>query len=464
MVFSSNLFLFVFLPAFLLLYFGTPHGFRNITLFVASVFFYAFGAGGVVLLLIVSVLFNDAAARVLADPALRYRREVFVGAVIVNLLPLFYYKYLAFSLGLLHDAGIPVALAAYAKIPLPIGISFFTFQAVSYLADVYTGVVRPTRTTLEFGTYHTLFPQLVAGPIVRYVEIREAIQSRRSVDVEQIAEGAFRFCLGLAKKVILADNLAPVVDHAFSLPGNELWAPVSWFAVGCFSLQIYLDFSGYSDMAIGLGRILGFRFPENFDQPYRAQSVTEFWRRWHMTLTRWFRDYLYIPLGGNRKAQARTYLNLSLVFLLCGLWHGAALTFVIWGLYHGALLTIERILRNVFGWAPKGISGIVATVLLVTIGWVPFRATSVHAALAFLASMFVMRSPNVVYYPLGSYVNAESLTYFALGALVAFFPIERLRSLDSGEPGLRMVRWGGALVCLLLSIVMLSANSFRPFI
>jgi alginate O-acetyltransferase complex protein AlgI len=465
MVFSSNLFLFGFLPVFFIAYLAAPLAARNIVILVASLIFYLFGSGTVAWILIASVLLNDVAARLLVKPDRAGRKAILVGAVILNLLPLFYYKYFAFAVGSLFEAGVPLGIpvAVYTGIALPIGISFFTFQAISYLADVYNGLLRPPRRILDYALYHTLFPQLVAGPIVRYIEVESALHARR-FDPEAAAAGACRFCIGLGKKVIIADNLAWVVDHVFALPPDQLTTPLAWFAVLCFALQIYLDFSGYSDMAIGLGRVLGFRFPENFDQPYRAQNVTEFWRRWHMTLTRWFRDYLYIPLGGNRKGRLRTYFNLWIVFLLCGLWHGASAMFVIWGAYHGLLLAGERMLYNLFGWRPKGIAGTLATVFLVTVGWVPFRAANWAQTTQFLSAMFGAPTPGVQYYPLATYLNAEYITYFAVGLIVAFFPAGRLRAIDWPEPQRRRIEFSGAIAVALLAIVMLSVNGFRPFI
>jgi len=465
MVFSSNLFLFFFLPLFLLVYFASPVAARNAVILVASLLFYAFGSGILVWILVGSILLNQAAARALTVCDLWLRKPIFIAAVVVNLLPLLYYKYFAFSAQTLAAAGIalPIDPAMLAGIALPIGISFFTFQAISYVVDVYRRTVPPARSMLEFGTYHALFPQLVAGPIVRYVEIRREIAARR-FDLSGMADGACRFCVGLGKKVILADNLAPVVDQIFALPVGEQTASLCWLAMLCFSLQIYLDFSGYSDMAIGLGRMLGFTFPENFDQPYRARSVTEFWRRWHMTLTRWFRDYVYIPLGGNRHGEPRTYANLCIIFVLCGLWHGASLTFLVWGLYHGLLLTAERILRGARGLVPTGILGLLATNLLVLLGWVPFRATSLAEAATFLMTMSGLGQGEAIYYPLAYFLTAERVTYIALGLAVAFVPQERLAPVRLAPSWAHLGRMAGAGALFALSVIMLSANSFRPFI
>lgn len=463
MVFSSNLFLFFFVPVFFLIYFATPLRGRNVAILVASLLFYAFGSGAISWILVASIVFNDVAAREIAVAGAPRRKGLLVAAIAINLLPLFYYKYLGFTASTLAATGMPINMDLFQGIALPIGISFFTFQAISYLVDVYSRTVSPARTTLEFGMYHTLYPQLVAGPIVRYSEIQKEINSRHFV-LENFTDGARRFCLGLGKKVLLADSLAVVVDHVFGLPGNELTAPVCWFAIACFSLQIYLDFSAYSDMAIGLGRMLGFTFPENFAQPYRASSVTDFWRRWHMTLTRFFRDYVYVPLGGNRMGQWRTNRNLFAVFVLCGLWHGASLTFLVWGLYHGLLLSVERLLRSVAGIYPAGFVGTVTTVFLVTLGWIPFRSPDLEYAWRFTRAVLGFGQSEFAYYPLSYYVTPANLTVFMLGMIVAFFPIERLRKLSPAGPGMRSAVLAGAFTVLLLSIVAMSAGSFRPFI
>ena len=374
MVFSSQLFLYVFLPSFFFLYFVAPRGSKNWIILAASLLFYAIGAGSTVLVLIGSIWVNQFLA-VRIEPAAPSRRKALLAlGIAINLLGLVYYKYGTFAWTLAGDAARFIGLGplpAAPLIPLPIGISFFTFQAISYLVDVYRREVSSAGGYGEFATYHALFPQLVAGPIVRYREIKSEMLNRR-IDLTAVTEGAYRFCLGLGKKIAIADNLATVSDAMFKLPASQLGTAQAWLGILCYSLQIYFDFSGYSDMAIGLGRMLGFHFPENFDQPYRSASITEFWRRWHMTLSRWFRDYLYIPLGGNRRGSLRTFAHLWIVFLLCGLWHGAALTFVVWGLYHGLLLILERFADARFRSRPSGLPGILGSFVLVTIGWVFF--------------------------------------------------------------------------------------------
>ena len=389
MVFSSELFLYGFMPIFFSLYYLIADRRKNWLILIASLVFYGIGAGSTVLVLLVSIFVNQfLALRIEPAPPARRKALLAIG-VAVNLFGLGYYKYGTFLWQLAGGAVGALgwhALPAAPAIPLPIGISFFTFQAISYLVDVYRREISSAGSYGEFATYHSQFPQLIAGPIVRYREIKLEMQ-QRPIDRVILTEGAYRFCLGLGKKMVIADNLGTVVDATFALPAAQLDAGHAWLGIFCYALQIYFDFSGYSDMAIGLGRLLGFHFPENFDQPYRSANITEFWRRWHMTLSRWFRDYLYIPLGGNRHGRLRTFVNLWIVFFLCGLWHGAGLTFIAWGLYHGLLLILERFAHTQWNWRPSGVFGIASSFILLMIGWVLFRSPTLPAAGHYLAAM-----------------------------------------------------------------------------
>jgi alginate O-acetyltransferase complex protein AlgI len=464
MVFSSQLFLFGFLPLFFSLYFLVGERWKNWLILVGSLAFYGVGAGSTVVVLLASIWVNQFLAVRIAPAARPRRIRLLALGVTLNLLGLGYYKYTSFLWDLTGDGLAALGLAALPpapEIPLPVGISFFTFQAVSYLVDVYRREIPPASGYPEFAVYHSLFPQLVAGPIVRYSEIRSEMVLRK-IDRAALTEGAYRFCLGLGKKLIIADNLGIVADSIFALPPNELACEHAWVGILCYSLQIYFDFSGYSDMAIGLGRLLGFHFPENFDQPYRSASITEFWRRWHMTLSRWFRDYLYIPLGGNRHGLLRTFANLWIVFFLCGLWHGAGLTFIVWGLYHGSLLIIERYTHQ--RWRPAGILPVALTFLLVTIGWVFFRAPTMEAAGHYLAAMFLLGPTVVDYRPVAAYLPLDAQAYLALGLLFAFVPFERLYRLRFDQPRVLAAQLGLSAASLALSLPMLAANSFNPFI
>ncbi len=464
MVFSSNLFVYGFIPVFFALYYLTADRHKNAILLLGSVLFYTFGAGTAVWVLIVSILFNHLAAVALDRSAGRLRDAIFWISVAANLSFLLHYKYATFLsvnlTALLRWVGLPHADQPLGG-ELPIGISFYTFQAISYIADVYTRHVRPARRLLDFAAYHTLFPQLIAGPIVRYSEVCDAMTSRRH-SLQGTAEGAVRFSIGLAKKTLLADPAGVVADVVFGGGGAGVQSSaIAWLGAVAYTLQIYYDFSGYSDMAIGLGRMLGFSFPQNFRQPYQAHSVTEFWRRWHMTLSRWFRDYLYIPLGGNRKGQLLTYMNLLAVFLLCGLWHGAGWTFVVWGLYHGTLLAVERALKQRWGIVPHGVGGAAATFVLVMLGWVIFRADSLTAAVEYLAMMFGLRPAALEPLAILKLVEGDRLPALAVGLLLITHPSAQT---PEGGRTLSPLALSGAVILLLASLVTLATATFNPFI
>jgi alginate O-acetyltransferase complex protein AlgI len=378
MLFPAPVFLFAFLPAVLLLHAVLPRPARNGLLLAASLLFYAWGGVATLPVLLASILANWGFGRWIAGCEGRRRDRALGLGVAANLILLGAFKYLDFLAGALGLPG--------AGLPLPPGISFFTFHALSYLIDVARGSSPAQRRLADFALYISFFPQLIAGPIIRYRDIAAQLAARRA-DIALFASGVERFILGLAKKVLLADPLGAVADTVFATPAGELGLLPAWLGLVCYALQIYLDFSGYSDMAIGLGRMFGFRFLENFRYPYSARSVTEFWRRWHISLSRWFRDYLYIPLGGNRRGLARTTCNLGIVFLLCGLWHGASWNFLLWGAIHGAALGIERagfgdLLRR----APAGF-GHLWTLAWVLFAWVFFRAADLPQALAMLAAL-----------------------------------------------------------------------------
>ena len=401
MIFSSVTFLFLFLPIVLAGSFFAGKRYRNHVLFAASLLFYIWGEGGYLLLLLFSILATFYLGRML-EKSSGYRQKMLLAlGILLNLLPLFLFKYLHFTV----EALAPIFVFAgkepwqMGSIHLPAGISFFTFQAISYLIDVYRRVVKAEQRILNCGLYIAMFPQLIAGPIVRYHDIaRQLVQ--RTVTSQGFALGAERFVFGLAKKVLLADPLGTKADQLFNLPLQELSTGDAWLAAICFTLQIYYDFSGYSDMAIGLGRMFGFTLPENFRYPYISRSMREFWRRWHISLSTWLRDYLYIPLGGSRIGVPRTLANLLIVFLLCGLWHGANWTFVVWGLWHGLFLVLERlvplqqnsVLRQGLGW--------LYTTTVVIIGWVIFRSPTMEVAWQIIQIMSGMQGViNTSFFP-----------------------------------------------------------------
>jgi len=460
MAFSSNFFLFFHLPAFLIIYVLSPASARNAVLAAGNLLFYFFDASYAAwLILLGSIVINQAVALRLARLEGKNRRRLFAVAVAANLLVLLVYKYLGFLWSVANsvtsaDIGAPPA------IELPIGVSFYTFQALSYVADVYKRTIAPARTLVDFAAYHALFPQLIAGQIVRYAEVEKELYSRH-LSVDGFADGLFRFCLGLGKKLILADPMGTLADRVFGLPANELTGPVAWLGGLAYTLQIYYDFSGYSDMAIGLAWILGFKFPENFNQPYRSRSFTEFWRHWHMTLSRWFRDYVYIPLGGNRRSNTRTYLNLFAVFFLCGLWHGAGYTFIVWGLYHGAMLTAERLYMNHVGPLPKGPVAWLATFVFLMIGWVFFRSADLAQALHFLATMSGLSAADVTYYDLRDYLEPRTVTFLVAGLFFALVPFDRFSMRLDRQP---LPRAACAVLLFLYATAILSVYSFNPFI
>lgn len=396
MVFSSIEFLFYFLPLCLAAYYAlrvvrAPVPLRNFVLLVFSLLFYLWGGGALLGLMVgvtlVNYLLAHAIDRTKAKPSLQ--KLVLTGAIVVNVGTLAYFKYANFFVDQLNVVGPSLGMApvSWTNIVLPIGISFYIFHLLSYVIDTFRGDTTPFRNPLDVLLYVTLFPQLIAGPIVRFKTINEKILRRRE-SLSEFADGATIFLHGLFKKVVIADSVAPIADAAFGMPPGELGMAGAWIGAFAYAMQIYFDFSGYSDMAIGLGRLFGFHFPVNFARPYSALSITDFWRRWHITLSSWFRDYLYVPLGGSRVAPWHVYLNLSVVFLATGLWHGANWTFVLWGIYHGAMLVFERItgLRETessrFEWLRRPI-----IFLLVLFGWVMFRADNVGHAASYYAAM-----------------------------------------------------------------------------
>lgn len=336
MLFSSPVFLFLFLPFTLFIYYLLPSRFKNLFLLLVSLFFYTWGEKELVALIIISTLVDYSCGLIIKNGR---RKTGLALSIIFNVGLLAYFKYSDFVctniVDLLGLFSVSVDNAyAFSNIALPLGISFYTFQTMSYTIDVYRGEVEANSNIIDFATYVTLFPQLIAGPIVRYKSIKDQLSSRK-VTTSLMSEGIERFVIGLTKKMLIANNCALLADNIFNLHGDDLSAGLAWLGVIAYSFQIYFDFSGYSDMAIGLGKLFGFNFPENFNYPYTARSIREFWKRWHMTLSSWFRDYLYIPLGGNQHGPTRTYINLFIVFLITGLWHGANWTFIIWGLFHG---------------------------------------------------------------------------------------------------------------------------------
>ena len=387
MAFSTLVFPFVFLPVSLILYFVLPKRLKNAALVVCSLVFFAWGTPEYLVLMVLDIAFHYFAGRELALQKARGRsgRFVLVSSVLVNLLLLGFFKYYGFLVDNLN-ALLGTALRA-RELPMPIGVSFFTFSLLSYLFDVYRDRAPAARNVLDFSLYVTFFPKLVSGPIVQYAEMEPQLRDH-PVTREGFGSGARLFLIGLAKKVLLANTLGTTFYALSALPMTQLSTLSAWLGAVCYALMLYFDFSGYSDMAIGLASMFGFRFGKNFDYPYVSQSITEFWRRWHISLGAWFRDYVYIPCGGSRAGTVRTIANLLLVWLLTGIWHGANWTFLLWGVYYGVLLLLEKfVLRRVLEHLP-GLLRHVLTLLLVLIGWVFFFSSSPAAAFGWIGRMF----------------------------------------------------------------------------
>jgi alginate O-acetyltransferase complex protein AlgI len=475
--FTSPTFLFLFLPVTLAAYFAAPKILRNLILLAASLLFYADGERAYALVMVFSIVFNYAMGLAIdAAQPLRARRALLVAAVIVNLTLLATFKYATF---IVRNVD---ALLAFARLPpipqprvhLPIGISFFTFHALSYVTDVYRREVRAMRRFDSFALYVTLFPQLIAGPIIRY-KIIAAQLSRRDVTLASFAIGVRRFVVGLGKKLIIGDTVAYTADQIFNHAHTALLTPgVAWLGVACYTLQIYFDFSGYSDMAVGMGRMFGFVFPENFAYPYVAGSITEFWRRWHMTLSGWFRDYLYVPLGGNRRRPLRVYLNLLAVFFLCGLWHGATWSFVVWGLLHGGFLIVERLGGGrLIAAAPRFVRHAYVMVV-VMVGWVFFNCADLSQALAYLKVMFGLAGGSGLEYNVPLYANPALVVALGMGVVGATPLVQRLArrcadTLDTrGAPPLETLGRGLGVALhaalFLLCALMAAHGSYSPFI
>ena len=463
MVFSSITFLFYFLPIFLVLYFVTPttQGKNAITL-VFSLIFYAWGEPQFIVVLLFSIAFNFLAARAIDDREGPARKAALAVAVTGNLLVLAIFKYGNFVTGNLAGLLAPLGLAlATTNIHLPLGISFFTFHCLSYVIDIYRRRFRANRNPIEIALYISLFPQLVAGPIVRYKTVARQLDARKFT-FGRASVGARIFIVGLAQKVLVADVVAPLVQVAFDqLPHRSLVE--AWIGLIAYTVQIYFDFAGYSNMAIGLGIVLGFTFPRNFRMPYTSLSISEFWRRWHMSLSSWLRDYLYIPLGGNRGSNAQTYRNLVMVFLLCGLWHGANWTFVLWGAWHGAFLVIERLglgsalarLQTPARWA--------YALIAVMGGWVLFRSADLSNAIGYYASLVGRNGLSEISFDMHDALNDRAIMTLIIGCVLAVAP--RWPARWSAPFAVRAPADVALTFALLIfSMITVAAGTYSPFL
>lgn len=458
MVFSSLSFLFYFLPTILFLYYILPKKFRygrNFVLLIGSLFFYFVGEPKAIVVMLLSIFINYLGGIAVSRVGEKQRKISLTIVVILNLTILFYYKYLMFIVGNLSkifDFSVETK-----SIYMPIGISFFTFQGMSYVFDVYMKNAEVKKNPLDIALYISLFPQLIAGPIVRYKTVADEIDGRVET-LDLFSTGVIRFIVGLSKKVLLANKFGIIADEIFKLNGNyNLSVPLSWFGVLMFALQIYYDFSGYSDMAIGLGKMFGFNFLENFDYPYISKSITEFWRRWHMSLGTWFRDYIYIPLGGNRVSVPRHILNMFIVWFLTGFWHGASWNYIIWGLYFFVFLVIEKyVFGNKFEKVPKIFRHLYALIVIL-VGWVIFKEENSFLLLKYLKAMFsVGLKPTiggVTYYLKEYYIEIFLGIIFSTNILKAF---------EKGKKTIPAISI--YFILLILSIVSLFSSSYNPFI
>lgn len=477
MVFSSVTFLFYFLPILLLIYFIVGRKWQNIILLIASLVFYAWGESLYALIMLFSITGNYFFGLVIDKHRNKTSfKKIFIWSLVFNIGMLGFFKYTNFLCDNLNIllGFLSLPLIHIKNIHLPIGISFFTFQAMSYVIDVYRGRVDVNKSWKDFGLYISMFPQLIAGPIVRYCTISKQLKER-VVNIDGFAYGLKRFVIGLAKKVLIANNVGYFADKVFVIPVSELYFSISALGILCYTLQIFFDFSGYSDMAIGLGKMFGFDFPENFRFPYIAKSVKEFWRRWHITLSTWFKDYVYIPLGGNRIGVARTYLNLVLVFFLTGVWHGAAWNFIVWGLYHGLFLALER---GSFGTFLKKTPNFIQHVYLlvvVMVGWVFFRAEDLGYAFGYLKSLIGLNLGNELIYPIKLYLDNEVIVAIIVGIIIStpIFKLMRRQFIKLRSSKIPSVIFNptyatlsvlGFVSILFLSMLSIASNTYNPFI
>ena len=467
MVFSSNIFLYCFFPSVFLIYWIIPKRFNNYVLLASSLFFYLWDEGILTCILIVSISINYLSA---IEIERRKSRIVLWLSIFLNLSILFFFKYFDFAfrnIQALFFSNTSTSIFENYRISLPIGISFFTFQGISYLVDVNRGIIKANKKISNVALYISFFPQLIAGPIVRYVDIQKQLDNR-NVNIDDFVIGLRRFAFGLGKKVLIADSVGLIADSIFALPDHRLSFTICWIATIAFTLQIYFDFSGYSDMAIGLARIFGFRFNENFNYPYVSKSIREFWNRWHISLSTWFKDYLYIPLGGNRKGIIHTYINLLIVFILCGFWHGANLNFVVWGLFHGLFISIERSFAKFFLPLNVMILNRIYVWLVVCCGWVLFRTETMHQAVTYLQLMMIPRFHYNDLMDLLFYIQYDKAFTILLGIALSM-PIGNLFNyIQNHFKGVRLsfsnLSNSFSILILFLSCMKLSTTSYNPFI
>lgn len=466
MLFNSPFFLFLFLPALFLLYFLIREKWRNLLLLSASLGFYMWGEPRFVVFVIASALMDWGLGHLLVnDTKATHRKWVVALAVAQNLSLLVYFKYMNFFVGSFNAVIVSWGLkpVAWTEIALPIGISFIVFEKITYVVDLYRGTGKQAEQLVDYLLYVFLFPKLLAGPIIKYHDIAQQLRERPWL-FEDVSRGILRFCMGFAKKVLIADTMGEVADMMFKLPPDQLGTQAAWLGVLCYTFQIYFDFSGYSDMAIGLARMFGFHVMENFNMPYTAQNFTDFWRRWHISLSTWIREYLYIPLGGSRGAAWRTYANLWLCFFLSGLWHGANWTFVLWGLYHGFFLAVDKLCWLDWQQRFPRLVNVAVTFFLVVLGWTIFRADSAQQIAVYMGKMFALPPAS------GGFVYIETHQWFFLGVslLLSFIPVfsgyDAMARWLKKLPGQREFQMAVILCLFFLAAGKMSTLTFNPFL
>lgn len=459
MLFSSMIFLWLFLPIVFVVNRFLKLRQQNVFLLLASLFFYAWGEPKYVLLMLVSIILNWESG-ILLERFPEQKRAVLWTSIVLNLSLLGYFKYLGLFVRTLNHLMGGERLAV-PQIALPIGISFFTFQALSYVIDVYRGECSVQKNIISLALYISFFPQLIAGPIVKYRDVNEQITDR-VITVEKLAEGIRRFIYGLAKKVLISNVLAQSADMIFALEMQEITGGLAWMAALLYTFQIYYDFSGYSDMAIGLGRMFGFEFNENFNYPYMSLSIREFWRRWHISLSTWFREYVYIPLGGNRKGTVRTYINLGIVFSLTGIWHGASYNFILWGLYHGFFSVLERLGLGKFLEKHK-ITAFLYTFLAVHFGWILFRIESMRRIWEFGKRILLPWHYAVSHYSVWEFVSGHTI-FVLMCAVLGMGIVQKLFAKKAAAWKLSVPELVYCTMLLVLCISALAGNTYNPFI
>ncbi len=470
MVFSSTIFLVYFFPFFLLFYYLADKKYKNYVALIASIFFYAWGAPKFIFVVIASIFADFYIVKEMFKSQNPKHKKLWVSiSVALNIGLLVYFKYSNFFVENFNVILQAIGFKAvhFTKLVLPIGISFFTFQKFTYAIDVYRGKYQPLEKLTDLCLYILLFPQLIAGPIVRYSEIADQLVDREKYEnIDNKLIGFYRFVIGLAKKVLIANVVGAEADRIFSMDPQTMNSGLAWLGLMAYTFQIYFDFSGYSDMAIGIGRMIGFKFPENFNSPYVSQSITEFWRRWHITLGRWMRDYLYIPLGGNRvNTKFRLYFNLWFVFLVSGLWHGANWTFVIWGAYHGLFLILDRLFLVRLLEKTSKVLRIILTFFIASLGWVLFRSETLKYALSFYKKLFEFKFSGI------GYVDPEVITIMIVAAIFAFFvsvkPGEKIMEkvfFDNYTLKRHLVMSTIVFLLFVISLASIVSSGFNPFI